>query len=293
MNSERKGIRKYSEIKILMGVIINMLKDKLDIRIYKDRAEMGQAAAAAAAEKIISLIHSKGEINMVFAAAPSQNEFLDSLISNTDICWSKINAFHLDEYIGLETEAPQGFGNFLREKLFGKVNFKSVNYLNGSITADRNIISQISETIEASQMMECLATEECDRYSKLLKQYPLDIACIGIGENGHLAFNDPPVADFKDKSLVKVVKLDEVCRRQQVNDGCFEALELVPTHALTLTIPAIMSADHIYCMAPGKTKAEAVYRTVNGQVSEECPASILRNHQNAQLFLDTDSAAKI
>ncbi len=266
-----------------------MLKDKLDIRIYTDRAEMGQAAAAVAAEKIISLINSKGEINMVFAAAPSQNEFLDSLISNTDICWSKINAFHLDEYIGLDSEAPQGFGNFLREKLFGKVNFNSVNYLNGSNVDGRDT----GKNPESAKTTDNSKPTECERYSGLLKQHSLDIACIGIGENGHLAFNDPPVADFKDKSLVKVVELDEVCRKQQVNDGCFAALDLVPTHALTLTIPAIMSADYIYCMVPGKTKAEAVHRTVNGPVSEECPASILRNHQNAQLFLDTDSAAKI
>lgn len=249
-----------------------MLKDKLKVSIYANRLEMGKAAAAAVTERIRKLLAAKNEINMVFAAAPSQNEFLETLINNREVRWDRINAFHLDEYIGLSPEAPQGFGNFLRKKLFGCVNFKSVNYLNGS---------------ENGEIF------ECERYSMLLKQFPLDIACIGIGENGHLAFNDPPVADFKDEALVKVVELDEVCRRQQVNDGCFAALDLVPARALTLTIPAIMSAKYIYCMVPGKTKAEAVERTLNGPVSETCPASILRTHDAAELFLDEESTEKI
>ncbi len=249
-----------------------MSKDNLKLGVYRDRAEMGKAAAGAVAERIIGLLEGKSEINMVFAAAPSQNEFLDTLVNNKEIQWERINAFHLDEYIGLGSEAPQGFGNFLRRKLFDKVGFKSVNYLNGS---------------NKGELM------ECDRYSKLLGQFPLDIACIGIGENGHLAFNDPPVADFHDKSLVKVVELDEVCRMQQVNDGCFENLAMVPVHALTLTVPAIMSAEYIYCMVPGKSKAVAVEKALNGEISEACPASILRIHKAAELFLDADSAARI
>lgn len=249
-----------------------MSKDKLQLGIYRDRPEMGKAAAGAVAERIIGLLAVKSEINVVFAAAPSQNEFLDTLVNNKEIQWERINAFHLDEYIGLSSEAPQGFGNFLRRKLFDKVGFKSVNYLNGS---------------NGGELM------ECDRYSKLLGQFPLDIACIGIGENGHLAFNDPPVADFHDKFLVKVVDLDEVCRKQQVNDGCFEALAMVPVRALTLTIPAIMSAEFIYCMVPGKSKAVAVEKALKGEISEACPASILRIHEAAELFLDADSAARI
>lgn len=245
-------------------------KDNLKLHVYRNRIEMGKAAADAVAERILRLMAVKSEINMVFAAAPSQNEFLAALVTNPEIQWERINAFHLDEYIGLGSEAPQGFGNFLRDRLFGKVGFKSVNYLNGR----RN-----HELLE------------CDRYSKLLKEYPSDIACIGIGENGHLAFNDPPVADFNDKALVKVVKLDEICRRQQVNDGCFIALEQVPTHALTLTIPAIMSAKYIYCMVPGKSKNMAVAQTLDGEISEACPASILRRHEAVELYLDEDSAA--
>lgn len=245
-------------------------KDNLQLHVYRNRIEMGKAAAAAVAERILRLMAVKSEINMVFAAAPSQNEFLAALVTNPEIQWGRINAFHLDEYIGLGSEAPQGFGNFLRDRLFGKVGFKSVNYLNGGSNDE---------------------AFECDRYSKLLGEHPLDIACIGIGENGHLAFNDPPVADFYDKALVKVVKLDEICRKQQVNDGCFAALELVPTHALTLTIPAIKSAKYIYCIVPGKSKAVAVEQTLNGEISEACPASILRRHEAVELFLDEDSTA--
>lgn len=246
-----------------------MLKDKLQIVVCPNREEMGKAAAVSASERIISLIKEKGEINVVFAAAPSQNEFLEALTNNTEIQWDRVNAFHLDEYIGLNPEASQGFGNFLRRQLFEKVMFKSVNYLNGN----------------GDDMM-----MECDRYSSLLKKFPLDIACIGIGENGHLAFNDPAVADFKDTALVKVVELDEVCRRQQVNDGCFSSIMEVPTHALTLTIPAIMSAAHIYCIVPGKTKAAAIEAALNGVIEESCPASILRSHPSAKLFLDENSA---
>lgn len=249
-----------------------MQKDKLKVNVYASRTEMGKAAADVVAERISSLIAAKGEINMVFAAAPSQEEFLETLVSDKGIEWGKVNAFHLDEYIGLSSEAPQGFGNFLRKRLFEKVAFKTVNYLDGS----NNEVSN-----------------ECHRYSSLLMQFPLDIACIGIGENGHLAFNDPPVADFNDKLWVKVVELDEVCRKQQVNDGCFATIEKVPTHALTLTIPAIMSAKYIYCMVPGKTKVAAVEKTLNGIVSETCPASILRKHDSAEIFLDADSAARV
>jgi len=255
-----------------MDVIYKMQIDKLKANIYGSRIEMGKAAATAVAEKIISLLALKDEINMVFAAAPSQNEFLESLISNRKIKWEKINAFHLDEYIGLNKEAPQGFGNFLRKGLFEKVEFKSVNYLNGARNEEKT---------------------EAARYSKLLMKFPLDIACIGVGENGHLAFNDPPVANFKDELWVKVVKLDDICRKQQVNDGCFTTIADVPTHALTLTIPTIMSAKYIYCMVPGKTKAEAIEKTLNGLISEVCPASVLRKHDFTEMFLDMESAARI
>jgi glucosamine-6-phosphate deaminase len=243
--------------------------DALSVYICDDRTELGRLSAEAVHDKITRLSETKEEINMLFAAAPSQNEFLEALRAYEDIPWQRINAFHMDEYIGLDHDAPQRFGTFLKERIFGLVPFGSVNYIEGD-----------SKELE----------QECQRYSDLLKRYPLDIACAGIGENGHLAFNDPPVANFHDRRLVKVVALDERCRRQQVNDGCFSEISLVPRSALTLTIPAIMAADYIVCMVPGLTKAEAVRDTLCGEISEQCPASVLRLHGAASLYIDQDSA---
>lgn len=255
-----------------MDIVEILQKDKLDIEVYRNRSEMGMAAAAAAANRINELARTREEINIVFAAAPSQNEFLEGLVKEKSIQWGKINAFHLDEYIGLNSEAPQCFGNFLKRAIFEKVEFKNTYYINGN-----------AGNFE----------EECNRYSALLQNHPIDIAFLGIGENGHLAFNDPPVADFNDKYFMKVVTLDEVCRNQQVNDGCFESLSHVPKNAFTLTIPAILSATYIYCMVPGKTKAEAVKATLFEPISEVCPASVLRKHDCAKLYIDVDSAAMI
>lgn len=251
-----------------MSIIKEMNSDKLKVKIYDSRKSMGEEAAREASDKIIELLSKKSEVNIIFAAAPSQNEFLASLVANDKVEWNRVNAFHMDEYIGLDKSAPQGFGNFLEEKIFGRLQFKSVNYLDGN-AAD----------IEA----------ECQRYAELLRKFPTDIVCMGIGENGHIAFNDPHVAFFKDDKFVKVVELDEKCRNQQVNDGCFDSLEKVPTHALTLTIPALTAGKYIFCIVPGKTKTEAVTRTVRGKVEEACPASILREHDNAVLYVDTDS----
>lgn len=244
----------------------------LSVKIYGSRSSMGEQAAKEAGEKIKQLLSVNQELNIIFAAAPSQNEFLTSLVNDNSIEWGRINAFHMDEYIGLGKEARQGFGNFLRDRIFGRVSFKAVNYLDGN-----------AKDIEA----------ECERYAQLLKEYPTDIVCMGIGENGHIAFNDPHVAFFNDTKLVKVVELDNKCRNQQVNDGCFDSIGKVPTHALTLTIPALMNGKNIFCMVPGKTKAEAVFNTVRGNIDECCPASILKTHKNAALYLDIDSAAMI
>lgn len=243
--------------------------DALFVHICDDRTELGRLSAKAVYEKIKGLFETKEEINILFAAAPSQNEFLEALIAYGDIPWQRINAFHMDEYIGLDCNAPQRFGNFLKERIFGSVPFKSVNYIDGN-----------SKELE----------QECQRYSALLQKYPLDVACTGIGENGHLAFNDPHVADFLDGKLVKIVALDERSRVQQVKDGCFSHISLVPKNALTLTVPAIMAADYIVCMAPGLTKAEAVRNMMVGGISETCPASVLRLHKAASLYIDQDSA---
>lgn len=245
-------------------------KDKLKVNIYSSRDEMGSAAARDVKAAILRHLSEKETINMIFAAAPSQNEVLSGLACDKEIPWGCVNAFHMDEYIGLDKNAPQGFGNFLRDHIFGIAPFKSVSYIR----------------IDAPD-----AEEECARYSQLLRENPVDIVVLGIGENGHIAFNDPPFADFDDDRLVKTVKLDEVCRNQQVNDGCFAKIEDVPTHALTLTVPALMSGKELYCIVPAKTKANAVERTVNGEITEDCPASVLRTHESATLYLDPDSAS--
>lgn len=246
--------------------------DNLNIQIFESRQEMGVTAAKAAAAKIRELAAEQPQVNIIFASAPSQNEFLETLASEENIAWNKVNAFHMDEYVGLPNDAPQNFGNFLKVKLFDQVDISSVFYINGNATASQ---------------------EECVRYADLLTQYPTDIVCMGIGENGHIAFNDPHVADFNDSELVKVVELDLASRNQQVNDKCFNALNEVPTDAITLTIPALMKARFAYCMVPGPTKAEAVANTINQEISEAFPSTILRQHPHATLYIDQDSSGKL
>lgn len=249
-------------------MIKELKKDNLVCRIYESRDLMGQSAAEDIRKKITGLLEEKQQINMIFAAAPSQNEVLAELVKMTDIPWDRINAFHMDEYIGLKAGAPQGFGTFLKNAIFDKLPFKCVNLINGN-AAD----------IDA----------ECRRYTELLQKNPVDIVCLGIGENGHIAFNDPGVADFNDSKYIKVAELDNICRNQQVNDGCFKELDEVPEYALTLTIPALTAARYMVCIVPAQTKAQAVKNTMTGELSEKCPATIMRRHKNAVLYCDKDS----
>ena len=243
--------------------------DKLQVEIYDNRTLMGEASAKDIKAKIAELLAEKAEINMIFAAAPSQNDVLKSLVEDKEIEWNRVNAYHMDEYIGLDKDAPQGFGNFLKAHIFGLVPFKSVHYIDITTTDPE---------------------AEAERYGKLLQENPTDIVVMGIGENGHIAFNDPPVADFQDEKWVKPVKLDEICRQQQVNDGCFACIEKVPTHAMTLTVPTLVKAPYLFCIVPAPTKAKAVYETLNGNIDEHCPASILRRQKNAKLYLDDQSS---
>ena len=245
--------------------------ERLTVKIMPDRTEMGKVAASDIVGAIKELLLKKEEINMIFAAAPSQNDLLQSLIES-DVQWNRIHAFHMDEYIGLEKTAPQSFGNFLTDHIFGKAPFKSISLINCG-AADPE--------------------EECVRYTALLEENPPDIIVMGIGENGHIAFNDPWVADFQDTRKVKSVLLDEVCRQQQVNDGCFASIDLVPKSAITLTCPVFIEAPQLFCIVPGKTKADAVRNTVCGKIDEDCPATILRRHPAAVLYLDADSASRI
>lgn len=246
-----------------------MKKDALLIHINQTRADMGRKAAADIAECILRLLEYREQINIIFAAAPSQNEVLACLADDSRIPWQRINAFHMDEYIGISQGAPQSFANFLKAALFDRLPFRSVH------------------------LMDCTAdpTAECARYAALLEQNPPDIVCMGIGENGHIAFNDPHVAHFNDSSMVKIVELDEKCRNQQVHDGCFASINDVPTCAMTLTIPTLLQAPYCFCVVPAPAKAQAVYDTVLGPVSKSCPASILRRKENSILYCDADSAA--
>ena len=248
-----------------------MKVDNLTVKKYTTREEMGAAAARDIRNAIRTLLEKKAEINVIFAAAPSQNEVLRAL-GESDVDWSRVNAYHMDEYIQLPPDAPQCFGNFLTGKIFGKVPFKSVNLID-STAPD--------------------AQAECDRYEAILRANPADIIILGIGENGHIAFNDPWVANFKDDRLVRIVALDDVCRQQQVNDGCFATLEEVPKIAMTLTCPVFIRAPQLFCIVPALAKANAVKRTLEGAISEECPATVLRSHGNAVLYLDADSASKL
>lgn len=243
----------------------------IKVNVSADRAQMGAAAARATAELIRHLLASQPEVNMIFAAAPSQNEFLAAL-SEQPIEWPRINAFHMDEYTGLGEHSPQSFARYLKEHLFDKTAFKSIHYLRGD-----------AEDPAA----------ECRRYALPLRQLPPDIVCMGIGENNHIAFNDPPVADFNDREAVKIVTLDADCRQQQVNDGCFPSLAVVPRQALTLTIPALVQGRHIICVVPGERKANAVYHTLHSPIAEQYPSTILRLHHSVELFLDRDSSKNI
>ncbi|HNW51549.1 MAG TPA: glucosamine-6-phosphate deaminase [Prolixibacteraceae bacterium] len=253
-------------------MITTFKKDLLSVQIFETRKEMGNNAALLAAEKIRNLLKIRDSISIIFAAAPSQNEFLEALSIQPGIDWNRITAFHMDEYVGLPADAPQGFGNFLKRSIFSKVPFKAVFYLNGN-TPDLE--------------------PECKRYSALLNEYQPDIVCMGIGENTHIAFNDPHVARFDDPQTVKVVDLDQQCRQQQVNDGCFASIEEVPRYALTLTVPTLLRPEAVFCVVPGEHKAQAVFHTLNAPVTAQYPSTSLRTHPHAILFLDKDSAKMI
>lgn len=246
-------------------------KENIKVKIFASKEEVGKAAAIAVAEKLDAAISEKGLANLILATGASQFQFLENLQKQA-IDWKKITVFHLDEYKGMPVTHPASFHKYLIERIMDKVQPKQVHYLNGDAPD---------------------AEAEVLRYENLLKEHPVDIACIGIGENGHIAFNDPPVANFNDPKLVKVVELDEACRKQQLGEGWFPTFDDVPTHALTLTIPAIMGCKHISCVVPNERKAEAVYNTINAEISTTCPATILRTHPDTVLYLDSESASKL
>ena len=251
-------------------LIMDKKFDNLYVYVFDTRDDMGKAAAQEAAAQIRSCIALKGEANVIFASAPSQSDMLKSLIEQ-DIDWQKVRGFYQDEYIGLSLESPAGFGNFLRRHVFDHKSLLDTHFLECSHS---DVDEKISE------------------YSALLEKYPPDLIFLGVGENGHLAFNEPDIADLKDPLRLKVVELDVVSRQQQVNDGCFASLDEVPTHAITLTLSQIMAVECAIAVVPTKLKENAVDAALNGPVTTDCPASALRLHPNAKLYLDKCSAGK-
>lgn len=241
----------------------------LDVQVFDDSDALGAAAARDAAEVIGVAVRDRGHGNVMFASGNSQFMFLDHLAAAGGVDWSRVTGFHMDEYVGLPADHPAGFGRYMRERVVGRLHPAEFHVIDGEAT-----------DVEA----------ECDRYSALLRSHTLDLCCLGIGENGHLAFNDPPVADFDDPADMKVVELDDACRRQQVGEGHFPDVGAVPTHALTVTIPALLRAGRVFVIVPEARKADPVRRALEGPIDTACPASILQTQAHATLYLDRESA---
>jgi len=240
----------------------------LKVKTFETKKEMGKAAAKEAAKILRGTIKEKGEAAFVVATGASQFEFLEALVSTASIDWSRITMFHLDEYIGISENHPASFIKYLKERLINKVHPGAVHLIGGHIEDPES---------------------ECQRLNKIISTKEIDVSFIGIGENGHLAFNDPP-ADFNTERPYIVVELDEACRRQQFGEGWFNSLDEVPHKAISMSIKQIMKSRNIICTVPDARKAQAVKNCLEDDISPDHPASILREHKNVSLFLDKNSA---
>ena len=246
--------------------------DALSVRVHENQETLADDVAAIARKCLVDVLKEKGSAAVILATGNSQIQFLASLIALGGVDWSKVTLFHMDEYLGIDGNHPASFRRYMRERVASRIQPRVFNYIVG----------------------DCLEPfQEAERYSRLIKAQPIDLCCLGIGENGHIAFNDPPVADFGDPHTLKLVKLDDACKWQQVNEGHFPSLESVPPYAFTLTIPTLCSAKRLLCICPEKRKADAVKAALDGPIDESCPASILRKQSHATLFLDRDSAARL
>jgi glucosamine-6-phosphate deaminase len=252
------------------AVLRQFTVDSLPVRIYADRQSLGRDAARMAHECLTQTLARQGRAAVILATGNSQIQFLDELVRLGGIDWSTVTLFHMDEYLGLDAGHSASFRRYMRERVESRVKPRTFHYLEG-------------DALEP--------IKECERYSRLLAAQPIDLCCMGVGENGHIAFNDPPVADLQDPLRVKIVKLDRACRMQQVGEGHFPSLESVPQYALTLTITALCSAQRIICISPERRKAEAVKAMLQGPIGSACPASALRRQPQATLLLDPDSAS--
>ncbi len=246
--------------------------DELRVEVHADGRAVARRAAEEAGRHLRDLLGRKEELRLILATGNSQIEFLGLLQQDRSIDWSRIVLFHMDEYLGIPADHPASFRRYMKERVESRVGPRAFHYLEGDAL---------------------LPQDECDRYAALLGEAPVDLCCLGIGENGHIAFNDPSVADLEDRRQVKLVKLDRACRLQQVGEGHFPALDSVPPYALTLTIPVLCSASRILCLAPEKRKSGAVRAALEDPVSSDCPASVLRRARQATLLLDTLSASRL
>jgi glucosamine-6-phosphate deaminase len=243
--------------------------DGADVQVLSGVAAIARAAADEAAAILCRAVDANGIAHAMFATGNSQLAFVDALVSPTDqVPWGDVVVFHMDEYVGVGPDHPAGFQRWIRERIAEPARPQATHYLDGLAPPE----------------------QECGRYADLLASHPLDLCCLGIGENGHLAFNDPPVADFGDPRRVKVVELDEGCRRQQVNEGHFPTDADVPARAMTVTIPALLAATRVLAVVPDARKAEAVRAALEGPVATSCPASVLQRSPQATVYLDPDSA---
>ncbi len=245
--------------------------NELPISIYQTNEELGRAAAAEALDVIQRAICERGIANVILATGNSQLSFLEALREDKSVAWQNVSVFHMDEYIGIDPNHPASFPLFLRKHFLAYVNVKAFFPVSGQ---SKNVETTMAE------------------YARLLREHPADLCACGYGENGHLAFNDPPIADFDDQVWVKTVRLAEASRRQQVGEGHFRSIEACPSHAITLTIPALLSAQRVLAIVPEARKAAAVYAALKLPIGEDCPGSILRHTPHAHLFLDSESAAK-
>jgi glucosamine-6-phosphate deaminase len=254
---------------------MNMIRfqcDRLTVEVHPDAEACGRAAAHASADALRQLAHTHETFAVVFATGASQLPTLRGLLSQNDLPWNRITGFHLDEYIGLDVQHPASFRRYLRENLTAHVAMRAFFEIDGNAPDPEAF---------------------CRQYARRLSEFNPQLCFLGIGDNGHLAFNDPAEADFADPKAMKAVQLDSACRRQQAEEGWFPTLDDVPSRALTLTIPTIMRIPRLIVSAPGARKAAIVKRTLHDPVSETCPATILRSHSGATLFLDAASAAQL
>ena len=246
--------------------------DSLQVRIHPTQDEMAADVAREARQILVDALEHQPTASVIFAAANSQIQALDAVIALGGIDWSRVVMLHMDEYLGLDEQHSASFRRFLRERVEQRLKPRAFHYIQG----------------EAPEPL-----SECARYTRLLRAQPIDLCLLGIGENGHLAFNDPPVANFNDPHDVKLVKLDEACRQQQVGEGHFPNLAAVPQYAFTLSIPALCSAKRMLCIVPERRKAAAVEAALCGPITTACPASFLRKQAHCTLFLDAESAGGI